>query len=99
MGNEGFEALLQANANSEFSPDELISWSFDLATRWPEGERLGKSYLAYLSSRAEHDETLASKLANFYSQFPAAVLDDLKKHGRGAEEVALEAGKKRESDN
>lgn len=96
MGNEGFEALMQAHAESEISPDEFISWSFDLATRWPDGERLSESYLDYLSIRAEEDEALSSNLADFYSRFPDEVLDDLKKHGRGAEEVARKAAMKRD---
>jgi hypothetical protein len=96
MGKEGFEALIQAHAQSEISPDEFISWSFDLATRWPDGERLSGSYLDYLSIRAEDDEALSSKLADFYSRFPDEVLDDLKKHGRGAEEVARKAAMKRD---
>lgn len=96
LGEEGFEALLRAFASGEISPDNFISWSFDLETRWPDGAELGGTFLRYLSASAGNDPDLAAKLADFYAQFPDEMLEALKQYGSGAEEVArmAEARKK-----
>jgi len=88
MGAAGFEELLDAFANGEITPDNYISWGYDLETRWPDGPKLIEDFETFQFDRANRDGELAKKLGVYYSKFPQDFLENLKEKGAGGQKVA-----------
>lgn len=96
-GEDGFKVVADALAANEITPENYISFDYDLKTRWDDGPILVEKFESYMFSRAEKSDDYARKLAGFYKAFSLEELEEMKTDPRaGAKKVASLASQERE---